>query len=85
MADRLDIEVTGFEFLSAIDREASQLDKPGALMNVIGATRSPHACSNPRALQTGNPTNLETRVIIGFAACWPQMNQPLLRMILFDV
>ena len=40
MADGLDIEVTDFEFLSAIDREASQLDKPGALMNFIGVMRS---------------------------------------------
>ena len=38
MVDRLDIEVTGFEFLSAIDRAASQLEKPGALMKLIGAT-----------------------------------------------
>lgn len=38
MVDRLDIEVTGFEFLSAIDRAASQLEKPVALMNIIGAT-----------------------------------------------
>lgn len=38
MADRLEIEVIGFEFLSAIDRAASQLEKPGALMNLIGAT-----------------------------------------------
>lgn len=38
MADRLDIEVTGFEFLSVIDRAADKLDKPGALMNLIGST-----------------------------------------------
>lgn len=38
MADRLEIEVIGFELLSAIERAASQLEKPGALMNLIGAT-----------------------------------------------
>lgn len=38
MIDRLDIEITGFEFLSTIDRAAEKLDKPGALMDLIGAT-----------------------------------------------
>lgn len=38
MADRFEVEVIGFEFLSAIDRAAGQLEKPGALMNLIGAT-----------------------------------------------
>lgn len=38
MVDRLDIEVIGFEFLSTIDRAASRLEHPGALLSVIGAT-----------------------------------------------
>lgn len=38
MADRLDIEVTGFGFLSAIDRAASQLEHPVELMRLIGQT-----------------------------------------------
>ena len=38
MADRLDIEVTGFEFLSVIDRAAAELENPLKLMQLIGAT-----------------------------------------------
>lgn len=38
MADRITIEATGFATLSAIDRALAGLEKPQALMAVIGAT-----------------------------------------------
>lgn len=54
MVDRLDIEVIGFEFLSAIDAAARQLETPGALMNVVGATMEENI--NLRFITKTDPT-----------------------------